>query len=174
MDLLVNNAGFGSHGEFATLDPDRELEELTVNVRALMTLTLRGAVHSRPPPAAGQSSHRLRGGVPPLPSMATQRVQGVRGPLHARGGRLEARKHGVRVLSVIRARGHRLLRRGGRRRHRPWAVARPEDLAAADLPPARTLAAGAVAPRAYHVLERITGLVPHAGAGWPTGCRGRS
>ena len=39
VDLLVNNAGFGSHGEFATLDLDRELEELTVNVRALMTLT---------------------------------------------------------------------------------------------------------------------------------------
>ena len=40
VDLLVNNAGFGSHGEFATLDLDRELEELTVNVRALMTLSL--------------------------------------------------------------------------------------------------------------------------------------
>ena len=39
VDLLINNAGFGSHGEFAHLDLDHEIEELTVNVRALMTLT---------------------------------------------------------------------------------------------------------------------------------------
>ncbi len=38
VDLLVNNAGFGSVGEFAELPVDRELDELNVNVRALMKL----------------------------------------------------------------------------------------------------------------------------------------
>ena len=39
IDLLVNNAGFGTRGEFAALPLARELEELDVNVRALMRLT---------------------------------------------------------------------------------------------------------------------------------------
>jgi len=39
IDLLVNNAGFGTRGEFAGLPLARELEELDVNVRALMRLT---------------------------------------------------------------------------------------------------------------------------------------
>lgn len=39
IDVLVNNAGFGTVGEFAELPVDRELEELDVNVRALLRLT---------------------------------------------------------------------------------------------------------------------------------------
>ncbi len=37
--VLVNNAGFGTVGQFVDLPLDRELEELDVNVRALMRLT---------------------------------------------------------------------------------------------------------------------------------------
>ncbi len=36
IDLLVNNAGFGTVGEFVTMPVARELEELDLNVRALM------------------------------------------------------------------------------------------------------------------------------------------
>jgi len=36
---LVNNAGFGTTGPFAELDPARELEMVQVNIVALMTLT---------------------------------------------------------------------------------------------------------------------------------------
>jgi short-subunit dehydrogenase len=39
VDLLVNNAGFGTLGDFWSLPLARELEELDVNVRALMRLT---------------------------------------------------------------------------------------------------------------------------------------
>lgn len=39
IDVLVNNAGFGTVGEFSNLPLDKELEELDVNVRALMRLT---------------------------------------------------------------------------------------------------------------------------------------
>jgi uncharacterized protein len=38
-DLLVNNAGFGTLGAFAELDPERELEEIRLNVVALVRLT---------------------------------------------------------------------------------------------------------------------------------------
>jgi short-subunit dehydrogenase len=39
VDLLVNNAGFGSYGPFAALPPERELEMIDLNVRALVALT---------------------------------------------------------------------------------------------------------------------------------------
>ena len=38
-DLLVNNAGFGTFGRFAELEPERELEEIRLNVLALARLT---------------------------------------------------------------------------------------------------------------------------------------
>lgn len=43
IDLLVNNAGFGTSGRFATLDAGRLADEIRVNVLAL-TLLSRGAV----------------------------------------------------------------------------------------------------------------------------------
>jgi short-subunit dehydrogenase len=41
IDLLVNNAGLGSWGEFWTLDERRELDQIQVNVTALVQLTRR-------------------------------------------------------------------------------------------------------------------------------------
>jgi len=54
IELLVNNAGFGTVGDFASLPLDRELQELDVNVRALMRLT-----HV----ALGPMTERRRGGI---------------------------------------------------------------------------------------------------------------
>lgn len=39
LELLVNNAGFGTAGSFAELDPAREEEEIRLNVTALVRLT---------------------------------------------------------------------------------------------------------------------------------------
>src|SRR5439155_704900 len=39
IDLLVNNAGFGTRGEFATMPLHRQLEELDLNIKALVRLT---------------------------------------------------------------------------------------------------------------------------------------
>lgn len=39
VDVLVNNAGFGLHGEFARLPLDRQLDMVQVNVNALVHLT---------------------------------------------------------------------------------------------------------------------------------------
>jgi len=41
IDTLINNAGFGSMGDFAKLDLDRELEIIQLNVRAVVDLTHR-------------------------------------------------------------------------------------------------------------------------------------
>ncbi len=39
VDMLINNAGFGTFGRFAELDPQREVEEVELNVVALLRLT---------------------------------------------------------------------------------------------------------------------------------------
>ena len=39
VDLLVNNAGMGTYGSFEPLDPEREHEEIMLNVTALVDLT---------------------------------------------------------------------------------------------------------------------------------------
>jgi uncharacterized protein len=41
IDMLVNNAGFGSMGDFVKLDLPRELEMIDLNVKALVDLTYR-------------------------------------------------------------------------------------------------------------------------------------
>src|SRR3954464_10704270 len=41
IEMLINNAGFGSMGDFAKLDLNRELEIIQLNVRALVDLTHR-------------------------------------------------------------------------------------------------------------------------------------
>lgn len=43
IDVLVNNAGFGSSGPFIELDIDNELNEIDLNVRALVQLSHAGA-----------------------------------------------------------------------------------------------------------------------------------
>lgn len=39
VEMLINNAGFGSMGDFATLDLGRELEMIDLNIKALVALT---------------------------------------------------------------------------------------------------------------------------------------
>ncbi len=39
VDLLVNNAGFGSHGRFESLVPEGERDQIAVNVAAMVALT---------------------------------------------------------------------------------------------------------------------------------------
>jgi short-subunit dehydrogenase len=61
IDLLVNNAGFGSHGRFAELDRDVEADLVELNVVALVRLT-----HA----AVGPMVARRRGGIINVSSVA--------------------------------------------------------------------------------------------------------
>ena len=61
IDVLVNNAGFGSFGAFHTLDLDGEIREIQLNVVALVRLT-----HA----AASQMVPRGRGGILNVSSLA--------------------------------------------------------------------------------------------------------
>lgn len=70
VDLLVNNAGYGTFGSFAELDIDTEVREVQLNVIALMRLT-----HA----AAGPMAERGRGGILNVSSLAGNQP----GPLNA-------------------------------------------------------------------------------------------
>jgi hypothetical protein len=61
IDVLVNNAGFGSFGRFHTLDLDSEVREIQLNVTALVRLT-----HA----AAAEMVPRGRGGILNISSLA--------------------------------------------------------------------------------------------------------
>lgn len=43
VDLLINNAGYGAHGPFETLEPERNAGQIRLNVEALVALTNRFA-----------------------------------------------------------------------------------------------------------------------------------
>ena len=47
IEMLINNAGFGSMGDFTKLDINRELEMIQLNIRALVDLTQRFLVPMR-------------------------------------------------------------------------------------------------------------------------------
>jgi uncharacterized protein len=61
VDLLVNNAGFGTFGPFHTLDVETEIREINLNVTALVRLT-----HA----AASAMAERGRGGILNVSSLA--------------------------------------------------------------------------------------------------------
>ena len=100
VDLLVNNAGFGTHGRFETISPERERDEVAVNVAALVALT-----HAYLPGML----QRGRGGVinvastasfQPVPYMAVYGatkafVRSFSEALHE-----EVRGRGVRILAL--------------------------------------------------------------------------
>lgn len=163
VDLLINNAGFGSHGEFAHLDLDHEIEELTVNVRALMTLThtALGAMT-----AAGHGAIvniASVAGFQPLPSMATYSASKAFVDRFSLAVGVEARKHDVHVLSVnpgpvdtqfftvANAQAIELGR-----------SANPDDLVAATLTALDKKRSRLVFPRAYYVLDALTGVLPRS------------
>jgi short-subunit dehydrogenase len=69
--LLVNNAGFGTRGRFAELDPRREAGEVAVNVLAvqqLMRAALPGCLEAR---AGGVLNVASSAAFQPIPHMAT-------------------------------------------------------------------------------------------------------
>jgi short-subunit dehydrogenase len=77
VDLLVNNAGFGTFGPFHTLDIETEIREINLNVMALVRLT-----HA----AASAMVERGRGGILNVSSLAG----GQPGPSNATYGATKA------------------------------------------------------------------------------------
>ncbi|HEV7700709.1 MAG TPA: SDR family oxidoreductase [Pyrinomonadaceae bacterium] len=71
VDWLINNAGFGSVGDFAQLPLDRELDMIDLNVRALIGLTHRYLPAMRDRKAGTIINVSSAAGFQPIPFMAT-------------------------------------------------------------------------------------------------------
>src|SRR5215510_1648924 len=71
IDMLINNAGFGSMGDFAQLDPARELEMIDLNIKALVDLTYRFLLPMRERKRGTIINVASTAGFQPVPFMAT-------------------------------------------------------------------------------------------------------
>ena len=71
IDWLINNAGFGSMGDFADLDRERELAMIDLNIRALVALTHRFLGPMREKKKGMIINVASTAGEQPLPFMAT-------------------------------------------------------------------------------------------------------
>ncbi|MEX0801514.1 MAG: SDR family oxidoreductase [Dehalococcoidia bacterium] len=100
VDVLVNSAGFGSSGQFADLPLKRELEEIDLNVRALVRLS-----HA----ALGPMVQRRRGGIvniastgafQPVPYMATYAATKAFVLSFSEALHEEVKEHGVSVTAL--------------------------------------------------------------------------
>src|SRR6266478_1397971 len=71
IDFLINNAGFGSMGEFIKLDLDHELNMIDLNVRSLVELTHRFLVPMRERKSGSIINVASTAGFQAVPFMAT-------------------------------------------------------------------------------------------------------
>src|SRR5258708_2983332 len=71
IDFLINNAGFGSMGEFTKLDLDHELNMIDLNVRSLVELTHRFLVPMRERKRGSIINVASTAGFQAVPFMAT-------------------------------------------------------------------------------------------------------
>jgi uncharacterized protein len=71
IDWLINNAGFGSSGDFADLDLERELEIIDLNISALVALTHRFLQKMRERKRGTIINVSSAAGFQPIPFMAT-------------------------------------------------------------------------------------------------------
>jgi short-subunit dehydrogenase len=100
VDWLINNAGFGSAGDFATLDLDKELEIISLNVSALVALThtvLQGMRERRRGTIINVSS---AAGFQPIPFMATYAATKAFVTSFSEAIAEENRTFGIQVLAL--------------------------------------------------------------------------
>lgn len=71
IDLLINNAGFGSMGDFGRLDLNRELNMIDLNIRSLTELTHRFIQPMRERKSGAIINVASTAGFQPVPFMAT-------------------------------------------------------------------------------------------------------
>lgn len=100
VDLLVNNAGFGTKGRFAEIDPAREAEEVRLNCEALVTLThafLPGMLERG---HGGVITVASTAGMQPIPYETIYSASKAFARTFSDGLNRELRGTGVRVLCV--------------------------------------------------------------------------
>jgi short-subunit dehydrogenase len=98
--LLVNNAGFGSHGRIWQLDPEREAAEIAVNVVALQRLTLAVLPGNRRAHDGGIVNVASTAAFQAVPYMSTYAATKAFVLSFTEGLSVELRGSGVRVMAL--------------------------------------------------------------------------
>lgn len=100
IDFLINNAGFGSMGEFAKLDLERELGMIDLNVRSLVELTHRFLVPMRERKSGSIINVASTAGFQPVPYMATYAATKAFVLSFSEALWEENRLHGVKIMAL--------------------------------------------------------------------------
>ena len=100
VDMLVNNAGFGSMGEFVDLDITRELEMIDLNVKSLVELTHRFLKPMRERKQGAIINVASTAGFQPVPYMTTYAATKAFILSFSEALWEENREHGVHVMAL--------------------------------------------------------------------------
>jgi short-subunit dehydrogenase len=98
--VLVNNAGFGTSGEFAALPLERELEEIDLNVRALTQLSHTALRRMKERGKGAIINVASTGAYQPVPYMSTYAATKAYVLFFSEGLHEEAKGYGVTVTCV--------------------------------------------------------------------------
>src|SRR5882672_6663024 len=100
IDVLINNAGFGSMGDFAKLDLAHELKMIDLNVRALVELTHRFLAPMRERKGGVIINVASTAGFQPVPFMGTYAATKAFVLSFSEALWEENRPHGVKVMAL--------------------------------------------------------------------------
>jgi short-subunit dehydrogenase len=100
VDWLINNAGFGSMGDFARLELERELEMIGLNIMALIALTHRYLQKMRERRSGTIINVSSAAGFQPIPFMATYAATKAFVTSFSEAVAEENRPHGIKVLAL--------------------------------------------------------------------------
>jgi len=100
IDFLINNAGFGSMGDFATLDLERELNIIDLNLGALVELSHRFLRPMRERKRGAIINVASTAGFQPVPFMATYAATKAFVLSFSEALWEENRPHGIQVMAL--------------------------------------------------------------------------
>src|SRR5438445_11611366 len=100
VDWLINNAGFGSYGDFAKLDVDHELGMVDLNIRSLVALTHRYLLGMRQRKSGTIINVSSAAGFQPIPFMATYAATKAFVTSFSEAIAEENRPFGIKILAL--------------------------------------------------------------------------
>lgn len=100
IDWLINNAGFGSYGDFAQLDLDHELRMVDLNIRSLVALTRRYLQPMRARKRGTVINVSSAAGFQPIPFMATYAATKAFVTSFSEAIAEENRPYGIQVMAL--------------------------------------------------------------------------
>lgn len=100
VDVLVNNAGFGTHGDVSDADPGRLAEEITLNCSTLVGLTARYLPSMRASGRGTIINIASTAAFQPVPHMAVYGATKAFVLSFSEALWAEEKRHGIRVLAV--------------------------------------------------------------------------